>query len=82
MVTDEEFAQLRYHLDATAGAQLAMFTALAAVLAPYKGNQLAIASLSSALEGQKAGLLASSASNYKIDAFDETAESLLAMLRG
>lgn len=68
------------HLDATAGAQLAMMVALKLLLTPYKGNQQAIAALQSELERNRSSLLASAASDYKIHAFDETAETLIAKI--
>lgn len=68
------------HLDATAGAQLAMLPALKLLLTPYRGNAQAIAALESELEQMRAHLLASNASDYKIQSFEETAESLLSVL--
>lgn len=69
-----------HHLDATAGVQLAMMAALKLLLTPYKGNQQAIAALTSELEEHRALLLSSSASDYKIEAFEAAAGSLLEVL--
>lgn len=70
----------RAHLDATSGAQLAMMVALKLLLTPYKGNQQAIDALQTELERVRASMLASSASDYKIHAFDEAVETLIATI--
>lgn len=66
-----------HHLDATAGAQLALVVAVKLLLTPYKGNSAAHAALQEELESMKADLLGSHASDYKIEAFEAMAESLL-----
>lgn len=76
----DEIEALRDHLDAVAGAQLAMMTALSVTLTPYKKNPQALEALRHALEDIRAGLLASSASDRKIHHFDEVAETLLESL--
>lgn len=73
--------EIRHHLDAVAGAQLAYTAVLASLLTPYKGNPQAIASLENDFEASRAGLLGSVSSDYKIAAFDMTAETILELLR-
>lgn len=65
----------------SAGAQLAMIVALKLLLSPYRGNPEAIAALESELERMRALLLASPAEERKLQAFDETAESLLQVVK-
>jgi hypothetical protein len=65
----------------SAGAQLAMIVALKLLLSPYRGNPEAIAALESELERMRASLLASPADERKLQAFDETAESLLQVVK-
>lgn len=65
----------------SAGAQLAMMVALKLILTNYRGNKLALDVLESELENVRALLLASSSEDRKVKAFDETAESLLEVLR-
>lgn len=65
----------------SAGAQLAMIVALKLLLSPYRGNPEAIAALESELERMRASLLASPAEERKLQAFDETAESLLQVVK-
>jgi hypothetical protein len=65
----------------SAGAQLAMIVTLKLLLSPYRGNPEAIAALESELERMRASLLASPAEERKLQAFDETAESLLQVVK-
>lgn len=75
-----ELDAIKRHLDAVAGAQQAMMTALSLCLVAYRGSPQAVAALTTALEAAKANILSSSASDYKIAAFDEVAESLIESL--
>ena len=68
------------HLDATAGAQLAMMVALKLLLTQYKGNQQAIDALQSELELMRTELIYSNASDYKRNAFEEAAGTLIATI--
>ena len=65
----------------SAGAQLAMMVALKLILTNYRGNKLALDVLESELEHVRALLLASSSEDRKVKAFDETAESLLEVIK-
>ena len=65
----------------SAGAQLAMMVAVKLLLTPHRGNDAAIVSLESELERMRALLLASPAEERKLAAFDETAESLIEVVR-
>lgn len=65
----------------SAGAQLAMMVALKLLLSPYRCNEAAIAALESELERMRAMLLASPAEERKVAAFDESAESLIEVVR-
>jgi tripartite-type tricarboxylate transporter receptor subunit TctC len=68
------------HLDHVAGAQIALMAAVQLLLTAYKGNQQATAALATELEERRADLLSSSASDQKIQAFEDMAESLLECL--
>ena len=65
----------------SAGAQLAMIVALKLLMTPYRGNAQAIASLEEGLEQMRANMLASHSSEQKLEAFNETAEALMAVIR-
>nr|WP_143028913.1 hypothetical protein [Massilia sp. PDC64] len=80
-MSEDELAQLRYKLDAVAGAQNALTCAINLLMVPYRGNSAAIAALQGGLENVRSSLLASSASDYSIQAFDEIAESLIESLK-
>lgn len=71
---------IKFHLDAVAGAQLAMLNAVRLLLVPYRGNQKAIAAFQEDLERDKANLLASQSSDFKIRAYEETMETLIEAL--
>lgn len=75
-------SSLKYKLDAVAGTQQAMACALNLLLASYKGNQQAIAALENGFERSRSSLLASSASDYSLQAFDEISEALVLALKG
>ena len=78
MSTDSERA--RYHLDAIAGAQLALMVAVKLLLSAHKGNSQAIAAMANELEDARSLLLGSPASEYQIAAFEAAAESLIEVL--
>jgi hypothetical protein len=65
----------------SAGAQLAMLVAIKLLLLPYKANTAAINALQTEFESLRASLLASNSEDNKIEAFNETAESMLQYLR-
>lgn len=65
----------------SAGAQLAMLVAVKLLLSPYRGNVEAVSALEKELEQMRALLLASAAADRKILAFEETAESLLQVIK-
>jgi len=65
----------------SAGSQLAMVVALKLLMTPYRGNSQAIAEMELELEHMRALLLASPGSDRKLNAFNETAEALLAVIR-
>jgi hypothetical protein len=66
----------------SAGAQLAMLVALKLLLTPYRGNAAAIEALEDELERMRADLLATASEERKVYAFDETAEALIAVVKG
>lgn len=72
--------RLEHHLDAVAGTQTALMVALSFLLDAHKLSPQAIAAMTTGLERSRASILASSASDYKIEAFDAVAESLVAKL--
>lgn len=76
----DQIAAIKDHLDVVAGTQIAMATALKLVLTSYKAHPDAINALRNELEEMRASLLASSASDRKLEAFEGCAESLLAAL--
>jgi hypothetical protein len=61
----------------SAGAQLAILVAVKLLLSSHKGNSQAIAALESEMERMRADLLASRASDRKLEAFEVAAEALL-----
>lgn len=65
----------------SAGAQLAMLVAVQLLLSSYRGNADAVSALETGLEQMRALLLASAAADRKIFAFEETAESLLQVIK-
>ena len=75
-----EIESIKYHLDAVAGAQLAMQISLSFLLAQHRGNQQVIDAIRESGESTKANLLASQASDYKIRAFEEVMETLIESL--
>ena len=72
-----ELEKTRHHLDATAGAQLAMMSAMALLLSPHKGNLATAHYLRDEKNRVHAALLGSSSTDYKIHAFEETMDSLI-----
>lgn len=71
---------IEHHLDAVAGAQTAIIVALSFLFEAHKLDPQAIAAMTNGLERTRANLLSSLASDYKIEAFDSVAESLLTKL--
>jgi len=65
----------------SAGAQLALIVAVKLLLSAYRGNDGAASALSDELERMRADLLASGATDRKLEAFEETATSLLQVLK-
>ncbi len=76
-MTDSE----KYQLDAVAGAQLAFSVAIKLLLMSHRGNNEAATVLGIEMEAMRARLLASSSSDYKIQAFEEAAAGLCAVLK-
>lgn len=75
-----EIENIKSHLDAVAGAQMAYSTVISVMLTPYRGNQLAIETLRNGFEAARANLLGSISSDQKIAAFDGVAETILQVL--
>lgn len=65
----------------SAGAQLAMIVALKLLLTGYRSNPSALAAMTDELEHVRADILASRSSDQKLNAFNETADALLDVLR-
>jgi hypothetical protein len=65
----------------SAGGQLAMIVGLKLLLSAYKGNPAAVDAMTDELERTRSSLLASSSSDRKLHAFNETADGLLDVLR-
>jgi hypothetical protein len=65
----------------SAGAQLALVVAVKLLLSQFRGNDVAVLALESELERMRALLLGSAAEDRKVNAFNEMAESLLAVFR-
>jgi hypothetical protein len=79
--TEFRLEQLEHTLDAVGGAQTAMFAALGYLLSTHRGNPQAIAVIGNALEAARVGMMNSAtASDYKAQAFDEMAETVLELL--
>ena len=76
----DDLDRIRFHLDAVAGAQLAMMAAFGVLLARHKGDPQVLAAVRLAGEHLKCDLLNEKVSDYKIGAFDATLESLLESL--
>jgi type VI protein secretion system component VasK len=76
-----EIEAIKKHLDAVAGSQLAVVTATKLLLTSYQGNAQAMQALEEEFERMRSTVLYSQASDYKIHAFDEAAESLLETLK-
>lgn len=76
----DRLSRIEFHLDAVAGSQAASFVVLSFLLDSHKLSPQAIEAMTSGLERSRANMLSSSASDYKIEAFDAVAESLIAKL--
>ena len=78
---ERRIEQLEHMMDAVSGAQLAHNAVLTYFLAQHKSDPQAIASISILLEQMRASLLASAGSDYKIQAFDGLAQTILDAMR-
>ena len=72
--------KIKYHLDAVAGCQLATTIAVSILVSQHRGNIALVAAIKEKKLQLHANLIASSASDYKIKAFEETIDSLIESL--
>lgn len=79
---DQEISELRRGLDAMQAGQMALMNVVTMLMAPLKTDQKTIAELGRLAERGKAQLLASSASDYQIHAYDELMKGLIEKVGG
>lgn len=79
---DQEISELRGRLDALQAGQMALMNVVTMLMAPLKADPRAIAELGRLTERGKAQLLASSASDYQIHAYDDLMKALVEKVVG
>jgi hypothetical protein len=77
----EEFETLKFYVDSVAGVQAAQTVAINCLLGQYRGNAVALESLTQAFELMRANLIASKGSDYKLEQFNAIAEVMIESLR-
>ena len=75
-----EIERIKRHLDAVSGCQLATMISVSLLIRQHRGDQQVVAAIRQAGESTKANLLASQASDFKIQAFEETLGTLIESL--
>jgi hypothetical protein len=76
----DKVEEIGRQLDANAGSLLALHVLLARLLGIFHFDEVLLASTEAALDQMRAMLVSSHSSAYKIDSFDATAATLIAIL--
>jgi hypothetical protein len=77
MADQEELKAIRAHLDAVAGAQIAMSVVVRMLLGRYRGNKVARSALEFNLKLALADVLGTGSSDEKLRGFEQARDALL-----